>query len=98
MQPVCVILLHPINHCVRAAPDSGKSTFLRATSGGIRQGGVKLAREVRELAHARPALTHISLVGASLGGLFCRYAAGLLFGAVDDDVFENDTTPEVDAH
>ena len=44
-------------------------------------GAARLAAELRSVVAARPSLTHLSLVGNSLGGLYCRYAAAL---ALDD--------------
>jgi len=49
------------------------------TFDGIRQGGSRLACEIRGLIKRHPRLKRISLVGNSLGGLYCRYAVGLLF-------------------
>lgn len=48
------------------------------TLGGIEAGGYRVAKEVREVVTATKAL-EIAFVGASLGGLFCRYAARLLW-------------------
>jgi pimeloyl-ACP methyl ester carboxylesterase len=49
------------------------------TYDGIQSGGSRLATELRSLVSAHPGLTHVSLVGNSLGGLYCRYAAALLW-------------------
>jgi len=41
-------------------------------------GGRRLAREILELLRARPGVTRLSVLGVSLGGLYVRYALGLL--------------------
>ena len=56
---------------------------LSNTFDGVERGGARLAAEIRALARDHPQLTTISLVGNSLGGLYCRYAAALLFSAND---------------
>ena len=57
------------------------SSLFHPTHDGIEAGGRRLADEIRSLKAAAPQLTHVSLVGNSLGGLYCRYAAALLFDA-----------------
>ena len=66
--------------------DAGGTTFVHlsrandgATHGGIELAAARLASEIRSLVSRAPWLTHLSLVGNSLGGLFARYAAALLF-------------------
>ena len=49
------------------------------TADGVARGGRRLAAEILELVEKSPSLTHISLVGNSLGGLYSRYAAALLY-------------------
>ena len=49
------------------------------TLGGVCAGGSRLAQEVREVVDATRA-TEVALIGASLGGLYCRHAASLLWG------------------
>lgn len=43
-----------------------------------------LAAQVREVVHSNPSLRSISLVGNSLGGLYARYAAKLLYREHDE--------------
>eukprot|EP00468_Gymnochlora_sp_CCMP2014_P010674 CAMPEP_0167745076 /NCGR_PEP_ID=MMETSP0110_2-20121227/2949_1 /TAXON_ID=629695 /ORGANISM="Gymnochlora sp., Strain CCMP2014" /LENGTH=361 /DNA_ID=CAMNT_0007629675 /DNA_START=83 /DNA_END=1165 /DNA_ORIENTATION=- len=52
-------------------------TFM--TYDGIQKGGSRLANEIRQLKEKYPSLLRISLVGNSLGGLYCRYAMALLY-------------------
>jgi hypothetical protein len=49
------------------------------TTDGVANGGCRLAAEIIDLVENSPSLTHISLVGNSLGGLYSRYAAALLY-------------------
>ena len=53
------------------------------TYDGVEAGGQRLADEIREVIARHPQLERISLVGNSLGGIYCRYAAALLYS--DDD-------------
>lgn len=46
---------------------------------GVPQGATRVADEIRAAVRANPSLTRISLVGNSLGGIYARYAAALLF-------------------
>lgn len=48
-----------------------------STHDGIEAGAARLVDELRSVVAARPSLTHLSFVGNSLGGLYCRYAAAL---------------------
>eukprot|EP00802_Teleaulax_amphioxeia_P014418 Tamp_14483.p1 GENE.Tamp_14483~~Tamp_14483.p1 ORF type:complete len:497 (+),score=89.71 Tamp_14483:2-1492(+) len=49
------------------------------TTDGIAVGGSRLASEILDTVEAMPSLTHISLLGNSLGGLYSRYAAAVLY-------------------
>ncbi|CAM9681198.1 unnamed protein product [Ectocarpus fasciculatus] len=49
------------------------------TKDGVVKGGSRLAEEIREVVKSTPSLSRISLVGNSLGGLYVRYAAKLLY-------------------
>ncbi|CAB1120484.1 unnamed protein product [Ectocarpus sp. CCAP 1310/34] len=49
------------------------------TKDGVVEGGSRLAEEIREVVQSTPSLSRISLVGNSLGGLYARYAAKLLY-------------------
>ncbi|GMI28428.1 hypothetical protein TeGR_g12031, partial [Tetraparma gracilis] len=60
------------------AGSTGAQTF-SLTLSGISSGGERLASEAVELAGRFPNLTHLSFVGCSMGGLFAREAARLLF-------------------
>lgn len=46
---------------------------------GVRAGAARVADEIRAVVAAHPTLVDISLVGNSLGGIYARYAAALLF-------------------
>ncbi|CAM9612087.1 unnamed protein product [Sphacelaria rigidula] len=52
---------------------------LDKTKDGVAEGGTRLAKEVLGLVESTPSLSRISLVGNSLGGLYVRYAAKLLY-------------------
>lgn len=56
----------------------GMGTLVWTMSCGVEEGGKTLAEEVLALVRQRPSLRRLSFVGASLGGLFARCAAGLL--------------------
>ncbi|KAG1664907.1 hypothetical protein FOA52_006253 [Chlamydomonas sp. UWO 241] len=49
------------------------------TKEGVDVCGERFANEVRSIVAAHPSLTHITVVGHSMGGLICRHALGLLF-------------------
>lgn len=49
------------------------------THDGIEAGGKRLAGDIRRVVSEHPSLSRISLVGFSLGGLYIRYAAGVLY-------------------
>ena len=50
-----------------------------ATYDGVHAGAARLATELCSVVEAHPSVTHLSLVGNSLGGLYCRYLASLLY-------------------
>jgi hypothetical protein len=50
-----------------------------ATYDGVHAGAQRLAQELRSVVEAHPSVTHLSLVGNSLGGLYCRYLASLVY-------------------
>uniref|UniRef100_A0A7S3GE09 DUF676 domain-containing protein n=1 Tax=Palpitomonas bilix TaxID=652834 RepID=A0A7S3GE09_9EUKA len=52
---------------------------LRPTLDGVEKGGLRLAAELEAFVARHPDLETVSLVGISLGGLYARYAAGILF-------------------
>jgi hypothetical protein len=53
---------------------------------GVRDGGAKLASEVRQYVEKHQGIQEISFVGNSLGGLYARYALSLLYNASDGTV------------
>lgn len=57
-----------------------------ATYDGVPAGAARLAAELRSVVEAHPSVTHLSLVGNSLGGLYGRYLAHLLYDARDGKV------------
>lgn len=50
-----------------------------STHDGIDAGGQRLAEEILQLVQTNPCLRHFSIIGHSLGGLYARYAVGVLF-------------------
>jgi hypothetical protein len=46
---------------------------------GVEEGASRIADEIREVVAAHPTLARLSLIGNSLGGIYARYAAALLF-------------------
>ena len=48
------------------------------TRDGVMKGGLRLVDEIRDAIQRHPSLQTISMVGNSLGGLYVRYAAGIL--------------------
>mmetsp|Transcript_6202 Transcript_6202/g.13231 ORF Transcript_6202/g.13231 Transcript_6202/m.13231 type:complete len:388 (-) Transcript_6202:799-1962(-) len=57
------------------------------THDGVENGGRRLAEEVTaKVAQLGDDVTHISMVGFSLGGLYSRFALGLLYNPVDGKV------------
>ncbi|KAF1330396.1 putative alpha/beta hydrolase, partial [Globisporangium splendens] len=57
---------------------SNAATFFQ-TYDGIDTGGERLAQEIQDLASQMPQLARFSVLGHSLGGLYSRYAIGILF-------------------
>lgn len=49
------------------------------THDGIVNGGQRLAEDIERMVKAMPSLTRLSLVGFSLGGIYVRFAIGLLY-------------------
>jgi hypothetical protein len=49
------------------------------THDGVVEGGTRLVSDVRRVVAENPSLTRISLVGFSLGGVYVRYAVGVLY-------------------
>lgn len=70
----CPLLVH------NCAANAGTLPFgsLKSTTDGVAAGGTRLAHEIADVLAAHPDVSHISLVGMSLGGAYMRYAAGLL--------------------
>lgn len=62
----------------RAHANFGVIQSLFTTTDGVEKGGQRLAQEIQDLAEQNPSLRSYSLVCISLGGLYCRYAAGVL--------------------
>lgn len=56
-----------------------KANEVTKSFGGIGVGGANLANEIKEVINEHPGLQSISFVGNSLGGMYSRYAAFLLF-------------------
>lgn len=56
------------------------------THDGVIAGGERLAYDVRAVVAAHPSLRSISLVGFSLGGLYVRYAAAVLYDAEKETI------------
>uniref|UniRef100_K3X862 DUF676 domain-containing protein n=1 Tax=Globisporangium ultimum (strain ATCC 200006 / CBS 805.95 / DAOM BR144) TaxID=431595 RepID=K3X862_GLOUD len=57
---------------------SNAATFFQ-TYDGIDTGGERLAQEIQDIASQMPQLSKFSVIGHSLGGLYSRYAIGILF-------------------
>ena len=57
---------------------SARSNEGLLTRDGVAAGGARLAAEISTMVKHRPELTHISLVGNSLGGLYVRAAVAAL--------------------
>jgi triacylglycerol esterase/lipase EstA (alpha/beta hydrolase family) len=49
------------------------------TYDGVDTGGERLAKEIQEISEKMPHLKKFSLIGHSLGGLYSRYAIGILY-------------------
>jgi hypothetical protein len=59
------------------------------TTDGVANGGRRLASEILDTVEAQPSLTSISMLGNSLGGLYARYAAALLYTPPDRSDADN---------
>lgn len=71
-------------------------TKLNATTDGVAAGGERLANEIRSALQERPAITRLSLIGVSLGGLYTRSALSHLLDLPHDFVnFITFATPHV---
>lgn len=57
---------------------SFRTAAAAAAAAGIDTCGARLAQEIHSLTLSSPTLSHISLIGHSMGGLIARYALGLL--------------------
>ncbi len=55
------------------------NTPRKATLDGVSEGGSRIAQEILKVVGQNPDLNFISLIGNSLGGLYCRYAVMELF-------------------
>jgi hypothetical protein len=64
---------------VANAGETGRQT-MALTLEGVEAGGARLAAEAVGLVRRFPRCDRLSLVGCSMGGLFARHAARLLFG------------------
>lgn len=71
-------------HFATSVLGSSELGTFRNTLAGVRAGGERLANEVRDIV-ASVGAREIVLIGASMGGLYCRYAAGLLWGDSNTD-------------
>lgn len=57
---------------------SGYFRSFFTTTDGVEAGGRRLADEIRRIVDATPSLQFLTLLGTSLGGIYCRVAAALL--------------------
>jgi len=82
-----------------AAP-TGRGTYWLTSTQSIRTGGANLAREIHHLLEDPKFsnVTKLSLVGGSLGGLYARHAARLLFGDRVGQSSEFSLRPQVLPH
>ncbi|OUS45921.1 putative serine esterase-domain-containing protein [Ostreococcus tauri] len=46
---------------------------------GVEAGAVRIVEELREVVRANPSLRYLTLYGNSLGGIYARYAAGIMW-------------------
>ena len=65
----------PLVHFLSA---KSNQTSLCKTHDGVDAGGIRLADEIQEKAQTMPKLRYFSIIGHSLGGLYIRYAIGVL--------------------
>jgi hypothetical protein len=71
---------HQDNAVVHVVECNKHSLWHRRTHDGIDVGGRRVADEIRQVIEAHGSkLQHISFIGFSLGGLYCRYAAAVLY-------------------
>lgn len=73
---------------------TGLGTFFK-TAAGIETGGTRLAKEVKSLTVSHPTVRTVSFIGSSLGGLYSRYAAGLLFNLESFSKYTDTKAPEL---
>lgn len=66
---------HPRLIVVESLANSGVLSSMISTAAGVAVGGEKLAAEIEELVRTHAGVRRISLIGHSLGGLYCRAAA-----------------------
>lgn len=59
------------------------------TTDGVANGGRRLASEILKTVETQPSLISISMLGNSLGGLYARYAAALLYTPPDSSDADN---------
>eukprot|EP00198_Chlamydomonas_reinhardtii_P001437 XP_001690773.1 predicted protein [Chlamydomonas reinhardtii] len=78
---------------LRNMPDAGRYVFLQSavnarwrTHHGVDVCGQRLAEEICALLATAPGLTHVSMIGHSMGGMIARYAAGLLYRPADGTI------------
>eukprot|EP01138_Halocafeteria_seosinensis_P007624 gb/GECG01007792.1/.p1 GENE.gb/GECG01007792.1/~~gb/GECG01007792.1/.p1 ORF type:complete len:475 (+),score=34.29 gb/GECG01007792.1/:1-1425(+) len=57
---------------------NGRLDSIVYTSRGIENGGAELSYAIEKLIEREPSINSLSMIGLSLGGLYCRYAIGLL--------------------
>ena len=57
---------------------------LYKTNDGINKGGIRLSDEIKDILIEYPSITKLSVIGCSLGGLYCRYALSLLFDSQNE--------------
>eukprot|EP00745_Piridium_sociabile_P029751 TRINITY_DN49144_c0_g1_i1.p1 TRINITY_DN49144_c0_g1~~TRINITY_DN49144_c0_g1_i1.p1 ORF type:complete len:600 (-),score=41.66 TRINITY_DN49144_c0_g1_i1:206-2005(-) len=84
------VLLEEIQNHIRETNPSACVLFHKAhanwgafrsfftTSDGVDIGGQRIVEEIREIIANNPSLEELTFVAHSLGGLYCRYAAGIL--------------------
>lgn len=68
----------------RANAGSSKIGTMLSTLDGIEAGGLRVAAELRQVLATQHWVTDVALVGASMGGMYCRYAASLLWPPLQD--------------
>jgi len=79
---------HLVIHLARC--NSNDITFgLWKTNDGIDKGGMRLGKEIISVLKEYPTIEKISMVGASLGGLYIRYALKYLYNGTDHMFISN---------